>query len=89
MVTLFVRHRVQDYAKWRETYDHVVPMQEQHGVIGEAVYQTEGDPTDVTVTHEFSSLEQAKAFVDSADLREAMAKAGVLGVPTMWFANKS
>jgi hypothetical protein len=89
MATLFVRHRVQDYAKWREAYEGVAPKQKQSGVLAEAVYQTEGDPTDVTVTHDFASLAEAKAFAESQDLRDAMATAGVLGAPTVWIANKS
>jgi uncharacterized protein (DUF1330 family) len=87
--TLFARHRVQDYLKWRAVYDSVGPMQKQHGVTSESVYQTEGDPTDVTVVHNFGSAEQAKAFAESTELREAMATAGVLGVPTIWITSEA
>jgi hypothetical protein len=45
------------------------------------------NPNDVTVTHDFDSLDKAKAFVESADLKEAMAAAGVKGQPTIWFTN--
>ena len=89
MATLFVRHRVSEYAKWREAYNGVAPLQKQSGVIGEAVYQAEGEPNDITVTHEFASAAAAKAFGESADLRQAMATAGVLGVPTIWIGNKA
>lgn len=89
MATLFVRHPVSDYATWREVYNGVGPLQQRSGVLTQAVYQAEGDPNDVTVTHEFGTIAEAKAFAESAELREAMAKAGVLGVPTIWFANKA
>jgi hypothetical protein len=89
MTTLFVRHRVSDYAKWREVYDSVAPLQKQAGVVADAVYQSPDEPNDVTVTHEFGSVGEAKAFAESAELREAMGKAGVVGVPTVWFANKN
>lgn len=89
MATLFVRHRVNDYANWRQVYDSISPMQKQAGITAEAVYQADGEPNDVTVTHEFGSIGEAKAFAESADLREAMGKAGVLGVPTVWFANRA
>ena len=87
--TLFVRHRVQDYAKWRQTYDSVEATRRQAGVSAHAVYQTDGEANDVTVTHDFGSIAEAKAFAESAALREAMARAGVLGVPTIWFANRA
>ncbi len=89
MTTLFARHKVQDYGKWREAYDSFGPIQKQAGVIEEAVYQADSDPTDVTVTHEFASIGEAKAFAASAELREAMGRAGIVGEPTIWFANKS
>jgi hypothetical protein len=89
MATLFVRHPVSDYAKWREVYNSVAPLQKRSGVIAGAVYQADGDPNDVTVTHEFGSIAEAKAFAESAELREAMATAGVLGIPTVWFGNKA
>ena len=88
MTTLFVRHQVSDYAAWREAYKGVAPLQKQAGVIADTVYQGE-EPTDVTVTHDFATLAQAKAFAESAELREAMGKAGVVGAPTVWFANKA
>ena len=37
----------------------------------EAVYQAVDDPNDVTVTHEFATLEAAQAFAGSAELRAA------------------
>jgi hypothetical protein len=87
--TLFARHRVQDYTKWRAVYDSVAPMQKQGGVTAEHVYQTEGDPSDVTVVHNFASADQAKAFAESTELREAMATAGVMGVPTIWITSEA
>src|SRR5437016_2110254 len=71
MATLFVRHPVSDYAKWREVYNGVAPLQKRSGMIAETVYQAEGDPNDVTVTHEFGSIAEAKAFAESTELREA------------------
>lgn len=77
MASLFVLHRVRDYDAWRRVYDSVADMQKAGGVVEEAVYRTEGDPNIVLVFHRFSSLEQAHAFVQSPELREVMAKAGV------------
>ncbi len=63
-------------------------MQKRGGVLAEAVYQSEDDPNDVTVTHDFASLAEARALAGSAELQEAMNKAGVVGAPTVWFAHK-
>jgi hypothetical protein len=88
MATLFIRHRVRDYAGWRRVYDDVGPMRTRAGVLGQAVYQAEGDANDVTVTHDFQSPAAAQAFAGSTELREAMAKAGVEGAPTSWLTER-
>ena len=89
MTTLFVRHSVADYPAWRKVYASVAPLQNAAGVTAEAVYRSADDPNDVTVTHEFTSLEAAKAFAGSEDLKAAMQRAGVVGAPTIWFTNKA
>jgi hypothetical protein len=43
----------------------------------DAVYQSVDDPNDLTVWHDFETLEAAQEFASSLRLREAMASAGV------------
>src|SRR4051794_30392111 len=62
MTTLFVRHTVSDYKAWRKVYDSFAPAQKAGGVTAQAVYQAADNPNDVTITHDFASLEKAKAF---------------------------
>ncbi|MBL0371444.1 cyclase [Rhizobium sp. KVB221] len=89
MTTLFVRHSVTDYRTWRKTYDAFSEMQKANGVTAEAVYQSTDDPNDVTVTHEFATLEAAKAFAKLDALAKAMQTGGVVGTPTVWFTQKA
>jgi hypothetical protein len=42
------------------------------------------DGNDVTVWHDFSDVDAAKAFSGSAELKAAMQGAGVVGPPTVW-----
>ncbi len=86
---MFVRHNVTDFVKWKQAYDAFRPTQQQLGVTSEAVYRAADNPNDVTVTHDFASMEAAQAFAGSAELRAAMEDAGVAGAPTIWFASKS
>ena len=88
MATLFARHDVADFDVWKQAYDDFGAARRSAGVTAEGVYQTDGNPNDVTVYHEFDSMEAAKAFGSSAELRETMVGAGVQGEPTIWFANK-
>jgi hypothetical protein len=89
MATMFVRHTVSDYKAWRQVYDAFAPAQAAAGVTAAAVYQSAADPKDITVTHDFASLAEAQAFAESPELHEAMQKAGVVGAPTVWFANQA
>ena len=89
MATLFVRHHVADYATWRRTYDEFAPTRVKLGVQAAAVYRAADDPADLTVTHEFASLDAAHAFAGSAELQETMHAAGVEGAPTIWFTSRA
>ena len=88
MATMFAKHKVADYGAWRKVYDGFADIQKKGGVTAQAVYRSVDDPNEVTVTHEFADASQAKAFVESPDLRDAMQKGGVVGPPTIWFTAK-
>ena len=56
---MIVRHHVQDYATWRQTYDAFAPTQRTGGVIEESVYQDKDDPNVVLVLHRFADRDKA------------------------------
>jgi len=89
MTTMFVRHQVTDFARWRQAYDDFNPTRESMGVTGHAVYRSASNPNDVTVTHEFASSAAANRFAASQELRSAMQAAGVASEPTIWFADRA
>ena len=89
MTTLFVRHTVADYAAWRRVFDGFADTQKSLGVTDKAVYQAADNENDVTVTHDFATLESARAFAGSPELKAAMHDAGVTSAPTISFANRA
>jgi ABC-type sugar transport system substrate-binding protein len=88
-VRMFVRHEVVDYSAWRKAYNEFSSTQKKSGVFYQAVYQSADDPNDVTVIHDFHSLEKAKAFAALPELKAAMEKSGVKGAPQIWYTMKS
>lgn len=84
-VRMFVRHEVADYGNWRKAYDAFDATRRKLGVISQSVYRSADDPNDITVVHDFRTLEQAKAFAASAELKSAMENAGVKGPPQIWY----
>ena len=89
MATLFVRHTVADYDTWRRTFDGFASTQEALGVTDKAVYRSADDANDITVLHDFATLEAAKAFAGSPELKAAMHDAGVTSAPTVWFTTRA
>ena len=88
-VRLFVRHEVNDYAAWRKAYNDFGKARRNLGVTAQAVYRSTESPNDITVTQDFKSMEQAKAFIASPDLKAAMDKAGVKGAPQIWITTRA
>jgi hypothetical protein len=84
-VRIYVRHDVAGYEHWRKAYNDFDAKRRKMGVTGQAVYRSIDDANDVTVTHDFTNAEKAKAFASSPDLKATMEKAGVKGTPQIWF----
>ena len=82
MVYIQVRHRVEDYAKWREGYDQHAPARQAGGATGdEYILRNVDDPNEFTILLGWSNLEKARSFTLSSSLKEAMRDAGVQGKP--------
>ncbi len=88
MATLFVRHSVADYTRWRKGFDEFQAAGREHGIKSAAVYQTANNPNEVTVIHDFETVAAARAFTELQGLKAAMLKAGVQGVPLMWITER-
>jgi hypothetical protein len=88
MATMFVRNTVSNYQTFRKVYDDFASIRQAKGVTAQAVYQAPDNPNDITVTHEFATVESAQTFAKSDELKKGMQDAGVVGAPTIWFANK-
>jgi quinol monooxygenase YgiN len=86
MVTMFVRHKVGDYTKWKRVYDGIASVRKERGVTAASVHRDPDDPNTIIVTHQFADIDAARDFANSEALKSAMANAGVIGPPTFWFA---
>ena len=89
MIRMFVRHNVKSYSAWRKAYNAFDKERQGMGVTAHAVYNTEGFPNDVTITHDFKNMAAAQKFAASPRLKAVMAKAGVASPPQMWFTSPS
>jgi heme-degrading monooxygenase HmoA len=88
-VRVFVRHEIGDYAAWRSIYEGNESVRKKMGVIAHEIYRSLDNPNEVTVIHEFKTLEKARAWASSSELKAALQKAGVTGTPQIWFTTRA
>lgn len=85
MVHMIIRHKVADYFRWKEAFDAHLNTRRAAGETDYRVLQSVDDPREVTIFLDWDSLERARRFVGSEDLKQAMQKAGVVGDPDVRF----
>ncbi|MGZ8582667.1 MAG: cyclase [Actinomycetota bacterium] len=90
MARLFIRHSVSNYDAWRTICDDEgEAIRQTGGVTTSGVYRSVDDANDITVVHDLATLDQAKALASDPRLREAMARAGVVSEPRVWFTEEA
>jgi hypothetical protein len=86
MGMMIIRHKVRDYGHWRPIFDGHAEMQEVAGLTNPRVFHSaDSNKSEIVVVFETNDTKKAKAFAASADLKEAMTKAGVVDTPTIYF----
>lgn len=84
---LLIRHKVKDFAAWKQGYDTHFPKRTEAGLTEKYLLRADSDPNEVILLFEAQDLSRAKAFAESADLRERMQQLGVVGQPELNFLN--
>ena len=84
MAWTHVRHRVEDYPKWKEVFDSTAEHKRSHGWKGYRLLAIEGDNNHVLVMEEFETEDQAREFLGSDYLKEVMSRGGVSDQPDIW-----
>ena len=86
MVYIHVQHTVEDYARWKEGFDNHAAARQASGANDEVyIMRNVDNRNELTVILGWSDLDKARAFTQSASLKEAMQKAGVTGPPSVQF----
>ena len=83
---MIVRHKIRITASGVSSSDQHDEMQRAAGLINPRVYHSaDSNKSEIVVVFDTEDTKKAKDFADSADLKEAMIKAGVLDTPTIYF----
>ena len=77
MAHTFVRLKIDDYSKWKTTYDESRSVREKGGCISGRVFRSNNDQFEVFLLLEWDELERARQFASSPHLQEVMKRTGV------------
>ena len=86
---LFVVAKVQDYQTWKTVFDSRDSIRAAAGVTTVVVAKNLDDANEVAVAFTASDMQTLKNFMQGADVKEGMQKAGVVGEPMIQFATKA
>lgn len=91
MGMVVVRHKVRDFALWKQHYDDPANANPRvaAGLINDRVLQMVDDPNNVVVIFEYQDLEKVQEFTSSPDLKAAMESAGIVEEPTIYFTKEA
>ena len=77
--------KVADYEKWKQIFDKHGSVRKSKGSKGAMIYRDSKDPKQLVVVTEWENMEAAKNFSMSDDLKNTMKKAGVMGLPKLYY----
>jgi heme-degrading monooxygenase HmoA len=78
---LVVSHRVEDYDRFKEVFDAQPPA--RGGAVSHTIGRDLDEPDLIIIVATFTSAEQAIAWRDHPELRDAIGRAGIVGEPTV------
>lgn len=85
MINLLIHHEVADYTVWKAAFDSAQDWRRKNGECSCRIFRGAGNVNDVNLFMEWESLEKARAFIASEELKAKMASAGVKGQPRVDF----
>jgi hypothetical protein len=84
---LTVHFKVKDYAAWRTSYDGQEQSRLSAGITNARVFRSAEDPNEVVILQDVADEAKARTWLGSDDLKAAMQNNGVIGSPSIRFAN--
>jgi len=85
MLNVLVHHEVADYPTWKAAFDAAIDWRHKNGERSARIFHTAGNLNDLILLFEWETLEQARAFMASDELKARMVSGGVRGQPRVEF----
>jgi hypothetical protein len=88
MKTTIITHEVKNYTEWRKVYDADEGNRSKAGLRITGLYQSVDNPNKITLIGEAPSIEALNSFISNPELKAAMEKGGVIGMPDVKILDK-
>lgn len=81
---VIVRHKVQDFDKWKPIFLGDAKRLRDHGLTSWRIMRNKNDMNEVVIICESNDVDKAKPMFSDPSLAELMKKAGVMDQPTVF-----
>jgi hypothetical protein len=75
---VIVRNRVESYPAWKRGWDAGEAMRRQSGIQSEQLFRNPGLPDEVVLLVEFPTIERAREFAASQELKDVLRESGIV-----------
>ena len=79
--------KVKDYNNWKSVFDSMRATRNDYGSTGAKVYRADNEPNEILVISDWPSIDKAKKFSQSQELKDARQKAGTVGDSQFYFVD--
>jgi heme-degrading monooxygenase HmoA len=84
MAYVLIRHKVEDYTRWKPAFDAHGATRKASGSKGGRLLRSAEDPNELVILLEWDNLQKARQFAQPYALRNTMQRA-VVGKPEVYF----
>ena len=85
MPYILVRHKVEDFDRWKAAFDGQAPARGEAGSKGGYVFRNADDPNEVVALLEWDERERVEQFILSEDMQQTMLNSGVTELPSIYY----
>ena len=85
MISVLVHHEVADYPAWKLVFDAALDWRQKNGEKSCRIFHIAGMVNNLVLLFEWESIESARQFMASDELKTRMAQAGVKSPPKVDF----
>jgi heme-degrading monooxygenase HmoA len=80
--------KVKDYDEWKWVYEDNTVDRKIHGSKEVYIYRNKEDPNEIVLIAKWDTMDNAREFFESSDLKKIMQDAGVLGEPIIYYVDE-